>query len=339
MPPPKPFSGLTVTKKKELNASLNKIAGGKAGDSVPEIKAATTNLAELLQIAFKSIEEHDDKLEAVEKDLEEVKGLKEAVDKLTSDVNEMSGSLSKVEDSVSNISKQLKPLGKLSNTMEEMKKNQDEKFKAMEGAANLMKESTEAVKSIETKLEKEEEERERERGEREKERKAREEERIAYERACVAPCIMLYGFKMDRNENPTTLLRNVEELFRDTLGLSEEEVYIEKVMRFTLQGAQEGTKRGPPLVRVVLSQPSQKGALFRSLVKLKGKAQFKGLSIQNEIAKIEMPQHKIVSARARKIREDSGCRTRVTTGRGPIAIKVLFEGTWMSEKEFHEKNK
>ena len=111
-------------------------------------------------------------------------------------------------------------------------------------------------------------------------------------------------------------------------------------MRFGRPGGNTSTTTParPPLVRVVLNQPSMKGILFKSLIRLKGKDEYKGLSIQNEVTKIEMPAHKLAVERAKAIRTDTGFKTRVTVGRGPITLKVLFNGKWMSENEFLEKH-
>ena len=155
----------------------------------------------------------------------------------------------------------------------------------------------------------------------------------------MAPCLIFYGFKLLDGENNTSLFKAVVRFLRETLGLNEE-VSVHTVMRFGKTGGNDSTAAPtrPPLVRVVLDQASMKGILFKNLIRLKNNEEFKGLSIQNEVAKIEMPAHKLAVERAIAIRTDTGCKTRVTAGRGGITLKVLFEGKWVSEKEFYEKH-
>ena len=301
-------------KNKVVNA-LETICEGKWAETGPEIKKQMYTLSYYLRTVVESFAAVQDEFTEVKKELNELK-------KMRVEVGQIRDKMTKVGDQ-----------------MDKLETKIDEKHNNMEG---LVTTTMEALKNVEVKLKKDDVERLKEKEARDKDRKEREDEKIAYQRACVAPCLIIYGFKVVDGENNDSLFKEVKRFFKETLGLNDE-VSVHQVMRFGRPAGNASTTASttasarPPLVRVVLNQPSMKGILFKSLIRLKNKEEYKGLSIQNEVAKIEMPAHKLAVQRAIAIRNDTGNKVRVTVGRGGITLKVLFEGKWISEKEFHEK--
>ena len=88
---------------------------------------------------------------------------------------------------------------------------------------------------------------------------------------------------------------------------------------------------------MVLEQPYMKGILFKSVIKLKGKEDYRGLSIQNEVPRSQQAEHKEAVERAKSIRTDTGCRTRIKFSNGPVTLTVHYNGERMSEEKFQEK--
>ena len=297
-------------------ADLAAITEGKWVESGPEIKKRICNLSFYIQTIFESFSGVQDEMVEVKKEIKEIK-------KVTAEVTQIKDKITQVSEQMRNLESKI-----------------DEKHNNIQGLVNT---TMGALKNIETKLENDEVEREKEKEERDKYRKERENERIAFERNLVAPNLIVYGFKMVQGENSDSIFKEVEAFMKETLGLNNEDVSVHGVVRFGRPGGKMASTSSttaptrPPPIRIILRQPSMKGPLFKSLIRLKGKDEFKGLSIMNEITRAEMPAHKRAVERAQSIRSDTDCKVRVVMGKGPIALKVLFNGEWMTEDEFYEK--
>lgn len=295
---------------------LAAISDGKWVESGPEMKKRICHLSFYIQTVVESFSGVQDEMYEVKKEIKEIK-------KVTAEVTQIKDKITQVSEQMMNLESKI-----------------DEKHNNIQGLVNT---TMGALQNIETKLKNDEEEREKEKEERDKYRKDRENERIAFERNLIAPNLIVYGFKMVQGENTDSLFKEVEAFMMEILGLNKEDVSVHGVVRFGRPGGTTASTSStsaptrPPPIRIILRQPSMKGPLFKSLIRLKGKDEFKGLSIMNEITKAEMPAHKRAVERAQTIRRDTDCRVRVTMGKGPIALKVLFKGEWMLEDKFYKK--
>lgn len=317
----KNFNAMTERERSKAMGEAKTIEEGKFGDSIPDMKKRLTVLGGLARSAFEALAEAREEMNSMKKDVTDLKELKPIVEGMGVQI--------------SDLGKQMTGLG---NNIENLQKSMDAKHDKVDKVVNVC---MEALDGIKTKLEEDSEDRNKEREERDRERKVREEERLENDRSLVAPNLMLYGLNQETGENPTTLRNKVENLFYNILGLGREEVIIEKVIRFGKRGdaAASAAARAPRpgIVRVILAQPSMKGPLFKSVIKLKGKEEYRGLSIQNEVPKSQMGEHKEAVERAKSIRIDTGCRTRIKFNRGPVTLTVHYNGEWLTEEKFSEK--
>ena len=331
-----------MTTKRGLDKAISDcqtISEGKFKDSLPDMKVKLCSVAGLTKMALEALVSAREEINDLKKDVSELKTLKPLVEGMGEKVSDLGEKVEGMGKQVTGLGEQMSGLG---TEIQKLQKNTDAKLDKHDESMAL---AMDALKGIDAKMQEEKETREKymeeEREMRKKERQLREESQLAYERSCVAPCLILYGLKMEAEENNIDLLKNIEGLFK-VIGVKPEDVRIDKVMRFGGGKAQAGPDGAsatagparPPPVRVVLVDPSMKGPLFKGLSNLRGKEEYRKVSIQNEIPRSMMPEHKEMSERARSIRTDTGCKTRITFGKGPLILKVFYEGKLRTEEEF-----
>lgn len=317
----KNFNAMTERERSKAMGEVKIIEEGKFGDSIPEMKKRITALGGFVRSAFEALAEVREEMGSMKKDVTELKELKPIVEGMGSQITELG--------------KQMTGLG---SNIDNLQKSMNEKHEKVDKVMNVC---TEALDGIKVKLEEDSEDRGKEREERERERQQREEEKLAIDRNLVAPNLILYGLNQDTGENPAALRNKLGDIFYNILGLGREEIIIEKVIRFGKRGEAAASAAArpsrPALVRVVLAEPYMKGPLFKSLINLKGKDEYRGLSIQNEVPRSQMEEHKAAVERAKSIRIDTNCRTRIKFSKGPVTLQILYDGKWMNEDEFSEK--
>ena len=295
------------------------ISEGKFKDSLPEMKQKISLLGGSMKIALEGLLAAREEMSEVKRDVADLKELKPLVEEMGQKVTNLGAQVSGIGEQMSG----------LNTNIEKLQKKMDEKHENVDKSMGI---TVAALEDIGIKMDEEKEVRERE-------RQKREEEQLNYDRSLVAPCLILYGLDQEAGESAAALHNKVGNVFYNVLELREEEVVIEKVMRFGKPGTTAGASARPPrpaLVRVVLASPVMKGPLFKSLIKLKGKDEYKGLSIQNEVPRFQMGEHKAAVERAKSIRTDTGCRTRIKFGKGPVTLTIQYNGKWMDEEEFSE---
>ena len=213
----KNFNAMTERERSKLIAEAKAIEEGKfAENNIPDFRKRITMLGGLARSALEALVEVREEMGSMKKDVSDLKELKPIVEGM------------KVQ--ITDLGEKMTGLG---NNIDNLQKSMDEKHDKVE---RVVKVCEEALQGINTKLEEDSEDRNREREERERERKEREEEKLANDRALVAPNLILYGLNQEAGENPVALRNKVEEVFYNVLGLSGEEVIIEKVTRFGKRG-------------------------------------------------------------------------------------------------------
>ena len=309
-------------------SECNDIMAGKfKGENIPD---SNRRLANLTKTALEALATAREEITDLKKDVSELKQLKPLVEGVQEKVESLGEKLEGVVKEVSGIG------DKMSGLNTEIQKLQESTDSKLENNTTALDKAMTALTAIQSSMEEEREARV-------QEKRAREEAQEAYQRSCVAPCLIIYGLAMEEAETIRALQRTIDKLIFEVIGVNREEVQIEKVMRFG-KSAEAGTGEAgtgeaggrPRPVRIVLASPSMKTPIFKGLIKLKGKQEYRRVSVQNEIPSILMPRHKILTERAKSIRADTGCRTRIEFGKGPLVLKVLYEGQYRPEEEFTE---
>ena len=304
-------------------SECNDIMAGKfKGENIPD---SNRRLANLTKTALEALATAREEITDLKKDVSELKQLKPLVEGVQEKVESLGEKLEGVVKEVSGIG------DKMSGLNTEIQKLQESTDSKLENNTTALDKAMTALTAIQSSMEEEREARV-------QEKRAREEAQEAYQRSCVAPCLIIYGLAMEEAETIRALQRTIDKLIFEVIGVNREEVQIEKVMRFGKPAeaatGEAGGRTRP--VRIVLASPSMKTPIFKGLIKLKGKQEYRRVSVQNEIPSILMPRHKILTERAKSIRADTGCRTRIEFGKGPLVLKVLYEGQYRPEEEFTE---
>ena len=118
---------------------------------------------------------------------------------------------------------------------------------------------------------------------------------LAMEMRGVAPCLIIKGLKMETNK---LLEAKVTELFK-ALKVTPEQANFTQVERFGT-----GRKSSNPLVRVKLTDPTQKAAIFGNVTNLRGNKEFANVSIQDEVPKSLLKDYREAASRAKSCRAD-----------------------------------
>ena len=329
-------------KMEKAMADCMAISEGKFKDSNPDLKKNVTSLATLMKTAFESLIVAREDIVELRQDVSDLKELDKKVTDLGTQVTNLGEKMTGLGEDIQRQQK---------NTDAKLDKHDQTMKKAMEALTGIDKKLGEEKEAREKYMEEERESREKYMEEvreaQEREKRLREEAEIEYESSQVAPNLILYGFKMEEDETNRDLMRNIERLFYEVIGLNRDVVIVEKVVRFggkkaaetaagAVGAATSARPRRPPLVRVVLADQNMKGTLFKGLNKLKGNETYKDVSIQNEIPKSLMDTHKQMVERAKMIRTDTGYRTRIAFGKEPLTLKVFYEGKFRPEAEFNK---
>ena len=288
---------------KKLTDGLAKIKDKSAGDTVPDLKAANSTLAEILQILLKSDEVQNEKIGKMEEEMNDIKEVKKEFIQLKKEVGDLGKKFEAVES-------KLEVLDALDKNMKEIQKEQRENTKTVGEAAEKMEEERKKLEEM------------RERAEQDKRKKDEDE---------VAACIMVMGLAKGDVETYRDLESKVNNLLGEGLGLNPGVVDYSKVERFgsgKVRGNAEGAEAAaarperPPLVRITLMQASMKGLIFGNIGNLRGKPEFARISIQNEVPRGRMDEHKETSDRAKSYREDAGVKTRISWAKGPMTVLI-----------------
>ena len=313
---PKPWNKMTSREqKKELDAL--KDIREKPREDIPYLRAAVITMAGMLETLLKSTEAQDKKIEKVEKDMSALQEVRDEVAKLRDEVGKWGSRFEEVDT-------KLKVLADLDANIKDIQKEQKENVKRL----------GEAVEAMET-----------ERGLMEEERKRSEEARLDREKAEVASCLIVMGLEKGGPETYKQLEQKVIGLFKEGLGLNNDGVTVDfsRVERFGpgkrgSEAAASGPER-PPLVRITLLEPSMKSAIFGSVANLRGNQQYARVSIQNEVPKGLMEEYKVAVNRAKELRQDCNCKTRISWAKGPVTVLVKLAGweRFVPEDKLNEK--
>ena len=307
---------------KKLIEGLAKIKDKSAGDTVPDIKAANSTLAEILQILLKSDEVQNEKIGKMEEEMNDIKEVKKEFMQLKKEVGDLGKKFEAVEA-------KLAVLDDLDKNVKEIQKVQVENTKRLGEAADKMDKERKMMEEM---------------------REQAEQDKRERDEADVAACIMVMGLEKGETETYKELEGKVGRLLGEGLGLNPGIIDYSKVERFgpgkkrgtgaAAAAATAGPER-PPLVRITLYQASMKGLVFGNIGNLRGKPEFARVSIQNEVPKGRMTEYKEAIKRAKSYREDCGVKTRISWSKGPmmVLIKVGRQGVpedWVPEVELDD---
>ena len=146
----------------------------------------------------------------------------------------------------------------------------------------------------------------------------------------VAPNLIFRNFPQEEGEDRASLKMAVQDVFQ-TIGIGPR-IVVKEAIRFKKKeegGDRRGswaeeTGRRPGLVLVKLSNPDMKKIIFSNIRKLQG-TPYSRISINNQYPKCVVPQVTALEIKARKIRVDSGFKTKtkieLNSGKPKIQVK------------------
>ena len=308
-PAPKAWDELSRQDQKKYTDGLAKIKA-HVGESMPEVRAATSTLAEVLQVLLKSTEENSERIEKMEVVMNDLTEINKEFGELKKEVKEWSKKFEAVEA-------KLQVLDELDKNIKVIQQEQRDNIKRLGDACDKMEGERKAMEEM---------------------RKKAEEESVARDKAEVASCLIVMGLDKGRNETYKDLEQKVIKLFSKGLGLSSGDADWSKVERFG-QGKGRNAAAGPerpPLVRITLLQPSMKSAIFGNIGNLRGNEEFARVSIQNEVPRTLMTVYKEAVARAKSYREDCNVKTRISWAKGPVTVLIKIGEKWTPENELDD---
>ena len=286
---------------KKLNDGLIKIKD-KLGDSIPELKAASATLVEVIQVLLKSTEVQSERIGKMEDEMSDLKEIKNEFMNLRKEVSEWSKKFEAVEAKLS-------LLDDLDKNVKDIQKEQGENVKKLSEACDMMGEERKKLEDL---------------------REMAKEEMMDRDKAGVASCLIVMGLEKGEAETYKDLEQKVFRLLGEGLGVNAGNVDFSKVERFGPgkgRNAAAGSER-PPLVRITLLQASMKAAIFGNVANLRGKEEFARVSIQNEVPKLLMEDYKLAVGKAKAYREDCNVKTRISWAKGPVIVEFKIGDKW-----------